>query len=145
METHITEELREYNRIYKESNELYHGIAKRKGLSDSAFDILYALYVLGDGCQQKDICGYSGTSKQTIHSSVRKLEREGILRLEPGPGRGVRVYPTAQGRALMERKIAPVAAAESRAFLCLNEEERQTFLRLARMYTAALQKECRDL
>lgn len=145
MEPTATEELREYNRIYKESNELYHSLAKRLGLSDSAFDILYALYVLGDGCQQKDICGYSGTSKQTIHSSVRNLEREGILRVEPGPGRGVRVYPTEAGRALMEKTVTPVVEAENRAFLSLLPEERRMFLRFSKTYLDALQKECRDL
>ena len=40
---------REYNNLYRLGNELYHNVAVRMGLSDSAFDILYALDGLGDG------------------------------------------------------------------------------------------------
>ena len=73
----ITKELKEYNQIYKELNEIYHSMALKTGLSDSAFDIFYAIAVIGDGCLQRDICQMTFLSKQTIHSSVRKLEKEG--------------------------------------------------------------------
>lgn len=42
--------IREFNRLYKELDGLYHNLALRQGLSDSASIILYALYLLGDGC-----------------------------------------------------------------------------------------------
>ena len=48
--------IREFNRLYKELDDLYHNLALRQGLSDSASIILYALYLLGDGCLQRDIC-----------------------------------------------------------------------------------------
>ena len=53
---YISNPLKEFNRIYKKTNEIYHDIALRLGLSDSAFDILYSISELGDGCLQKDIC-----------------------------------------------------------------------------------------
>lgn len=61
--------IREFNRLYKELDDLYHNLALRQGLSDSASIILYALYLLGDGCLQRDICDLSYISKQTINSS----------------------------------------------------------------------------
>lgn len=141
----MTEELREYNRVYKETNEIYHSIAKGLGLSDSAFDVFYALYILGDGCQQKDICGYSYTSKQTIHSSIRRLEQEELLEARPGRGREIRIFPTQAGRLLMKEKIAPVVEAENRALLRLPQKERQQFLRLLREYAGNLREEFPDL
>lgn len=80
--------LAEYNRIHRETEELYHMIALDRGISDSAFTILYTLCELGDGCLQKDICNVAYTSKQTVHSSIRKLEEEGYLTLEQGRGEG---------------------------------------------------------
>ncbi len=109
--------MQEYNHIYKLVNEAYHFVAKRLGLTDSVFDILYAIYVLGEGCTQKDICGYSGSSKQTIQSSMRKLERQGFLRMERGGGKGLRIFATPEGKALIEEKIVPVVEAEKRALL----------------------------
>ena len=61
--------IREFNRLYKELDDLYHNLALRQGLSDSASIILYALYLLGDGCLQRDICDLSYISKQTINSA----------------------------------------------------------------------------
>ena len=49
---YISNPLKEFNRIYKRTNEIYHDIAFRLGLSDSAFDILYSISELGDGCLQ---------------------------------------------------------------------------------------------
>ena len=48
--------MKEFNRIFKECNHIYHDIALKLGLSDSGFDILYTLCEIGDGCLQKDIC-----------------------------------------------------------------------------------------
>ena len=65
--------MKEFNRIFKECNHIYHDIALKLGLSDSGFDILYTLCEIGDGCLQKDICDATMLSKQTIHSSVQML------------------------------------------------------------------------
>ena len=48
--------LRNFNRIDKEFNDIYHEVALKMGISDSAFSIFYILNDLGDGCLQKDIC-----------------------------------------------------------------------------------------
>lgn len=109
--------IQEYNHIYKLINEAYHFVVKRLGLTDSAFDILYAVHILGEGCTQKDICGYSGSSKQTIQSAMRKLERQGFLRMERGSGRSMRIFATPAGKALIQEKIVPVVEAEKRALL----------------------------
>lgn len=108
--------IREFNRLYKELDDLYHNLALRQGLSDSASIILYALYLLGDGCLQRDICDLSYISKQTINSSIRRLEQDGYLYLQPGRGRDMHICLTPEGRRLVEEKAAPVAAMEERAF-----------------------------
>lgn len=46
---YMSSNLREYNRIYKEVNDIYREIAARFGLSNSAFDILYTICEVGDG------------------------------------------------------------------------------------------------
>ena len=98
--------------LYKEMNDLYHETALSQGISDSAQVILYTVCELGDGCLQKDICERSFLTKQTVHSSVRKLEREGFLRLEPGKGRDMHLFLTEQGRALAEKTAVPLSRAE---------------------------------
>ena len=107
----------------------------------SASIILYALYLLGDGCLQRDICDLSYISKQTINSSIRRLEQDGYLYLQPGRGRDMHICLTPEGRRLVEEKAAPVAAMEERAFSGMPQEDQQALLRLTHAYLARLRAE----
>lgn len=125
--------------IYRATDELYHGLARHLCLSDSAFDILYAIADLGDGCLQRDICRMCYTSKQTINSSIRKLEQAELIRLQPGKGRDMHIFLTSAGHATVKEKICPVLELERRAFGQLSPEERQAYLDISRKYLTALQ------
>lgn len=133
--------LREYNGLYRFSNEIYHEAALAAGLSDSAFDILYCLYDMGDGCSQKDICEASYLTKQTVNSSVHKLVREGVVHLDTEGGRGTRLYLTKSGRALVEARIAPIIEIEKTAFAAMSVEECGELLRLMRLYLGQLREQ----
>lgn len=140
MNTAMHPGMKEYNRIFKEFNNIYHDIALRLGLSDSGFDILYTIFDIGDGCLQRDICEATYLSKQTIHSSVRKLERDGYLSLKPGKGRDILIFLTPFGKALLKKKLAPAVQVENLAFTSMTEGEQQEFLRLNRKYIEGLRK-----
>ena len=71
------QELREFNCLYKEIEKLYHDIAIKAGMSDSSFFILYTIVELGNGCLQKDVSDMYSINKQTIHSCIRNLEKNG--------------------------------------------------------------------
>lgn len=98
-------------------------------------------YLLGDGCLQRDICDLSYISKQTINSSIRRLEQDGYLYLQPGRGRDMHICLTPEGRRLVEEKAAPVAAMEERAFSGMPQEDQQALLRLTHAYLARLRAE----
>lgn len=132
--------LAEYNRIHRETEELYHLIAVNRGLSDSAFTIFYSLCELGDGCLQKDICNVAYTSKQTVHSSIRKLEEEGCLRLEQGKGRDKHIYLTEAGEQLIKEKIIPIMQAENLIFETMPEGEGEELIRLSKKYLSLLRE-----
>jgi len=119
----------------------YHELAVRQGLSDSALLVLWSLLELGEGCTQRDICEQFALSKQTVHSSVRKLDREGLLSLRPGPGREVRVFPTDRGRALIQEKIVPIQEAEKAASRRMGAEALAEMLRLNRKWFGLFREE----
>lgn len=145
MEFLIHPSQQEFNRLYKEMDDLYHEAALSLGLSDSALMILYAVCELGEGCLQKDICAYSFLTKQTVHSAVRKLEQEGILRSESGKGREVHLFLTEQGRALAEKTVMPLSEAEYRALDALTAQEQAELIRLTQQYMAALRAQLQRL
>lgn len=130
-----------FNHLYKELDDLYHEAALNTSLSDSAFDILYGIFMLGDGCLQRDICRISCISKQTINSSIRKLEKEGWIKLVPGKGRSMQIFLTDEGQHVMQEKIYPVIKAENKALDALTSEECEQMLKLYQKYNIALRNE----
>ena len=130
MKIHQEYEVQQFNRLYKELDDIYHEIALAIGISDSALAVLYVVCTLGDGCLQKDICREAYVSKQTVNSSVRNLERNGFLYLEKS-GRDKHICLTEKGRQFVEQKIRPVVDMENGAFLEMEPEERAEFIRIS--------------
>ena len=116
--------LAQMDRFYLETDEIYRQGARKAGLSDSAFGILYSL-MLNDGLTQKQLCERSFTAKQTVSSSVRRLVERGLALPEEGSERNAPIWLTAAGRAVE----------------ALNASERATLARLLERYTTALRTE----
>lgn len=140
-----TNELREFNRMYKELDELYHEISLKSGLSDSAYLVLYAVVELGDGCLQIDIANRYFISKQTISSSVKSLEKRGLLYLEHGRGRYMHMYLTQNGERLAREYVLPLMEIENSVFSMMPEKECREFLRLTRKYTDIMKENMRRM
>lgn len=126
--------LREFNKMDKRLDGLYHEAAAKMGISDSALSIFYVLYDLGDGCLQKDICYEIFANKQTINSSIRKLVQEVYIYLKQGRGRDKHIYLTEIGKQFVEAYIKPVVDKEIAAFTALRPEEQEELLRLSNIY-----------
>ena len=137
--------LSSFNHIYKDFNEIYHEVALKMGLSDSAFDILYSIVDLGDGCSQSDICRYSCLSKQTVNSSIKKMESLNYLTFKPGKGRAMQIFLTDTGKKLLEEKIYPIIKKENEAFLSMTDEECRLMIELYKKYNNALKNKFREL
>lgn len=134
----VNERIREFKKIDKELNDLYHGLALKIGISDSAFTILYVICELGDGCLQRDICYEAFASKQTVNSSIRKLEQDGYLYLEDGHGRDKHIHLTDQGQTFVENSIYPIIQIENEVLLNFSDQEQSAMLRLSRQYIQGL-------
>lgn len=127
-------ELKAFNRLYRELDGLYHDIALKCSLSDSAFLILYSIVELGDGCLQTEIAKCHSVSKQTIHTSAKNLESKGYISFQRGKGRDVLLYLTEAGKELVQEKILPIFELESSTFMEMDQEERCQLLRLMGKY-----------
>ena len=133
-----SERQRLLNNLNKDIDNLFARAAARAGLSDSAFDILYALDVYGDGCSQKDLCERCWMGKQTINSSIKRLCEQGILEKPAGPGRTTTLSLTATGRARVAEKVRPVIEAETAAMHAFSPAELAQALDLLERYRNAL-------
>ena len=134
---YMSRQLIELNHIYKEFNDVYREAATKVGLSLSGFDILYAICEMGDGCLQRDISQMCCIPKQTVNSSLRKLEQDRYLILH--------IHLTEKGQKLMEEKIYPVIEAENQAFSGMSKEECKKMLELYEKYNMELKANIQKL
>lgn len=96
--------LRRFNYLLSETDAAYHEAASRLGLSDSVMQILYTVCDSdsGERCPLSEVCRRTGISKQTINSALRRLEADGIVRLEQAGGRSKDVCLTRRGGELAQ-------------------------------------------
>lgn len=137
--------LREYNRLYRELENLYYEISVKAGISCSAFWIMYTIVELGDGCLQKDIAQRYSFSRQTISSSVRSLEKKGYITLKHGKGRNMHLILTQEGNEFVHEKIAPLMETENRVFEHMSLEESRELLRLSCKYNEIFREQVMKL
>lgn len=133
--------LEKYNRIYRDQSELYHAVVLHYGLSDCAFWLLYTLWEMGVPLIQRELSTIVCQPKQTVHSALKKLEREGYVCMTEGRDRRSRYAAlTERGEQLARTVIDPVLTAETDAFGCMTEEEQRLFLALLLRYNQALRR-----
>ena len=136
-----------FDSFWREQNQLYRDVAASFGISESAFSILYAIFLAGEnGISQRDICVQMCIGKQTVNSSIHKLEREGVVVLKSGPGRrGLLAHLTPVGFEFAERTVAPMVEAELAALREFDDRELELSLLLGRRYTDALRSHFADI
>lgn len=145
MKNTLTEELRRLNYIVGGIDQLYHEAALKMGLSDSAMAVLYTLCSENKPCPISLICRLGGLSKQTVNSALRKLENDGIIRLDAMDGKQKSAALTDKGIKLADATAARVIAAENHILESWTEQERTEYIRLSQKYLNELRSEIDDL
>ena len=132
--------IREFNSAIRAFESLYDTRAHDLGMPAGTFDVLYALYAEGQGCSQRVLCDRCYANKQTVNSTVQRLRREGLVRMEPGPGRQTRVFLTDEGQRVAQAAIGPVVDAELAVMGEMSRGGRETFLALLRRYVTSMRE-----
>ena len=137
--------LQEFDRLNRLVNELYHEIAVKQGISDSAYSILQAMLILGNGNTQTDICKYTCLNKQTVNSSVKKLKQNGLIEFHQGNGREMKIYLTSKGQYFINENILPIEQAENEVFDEMTIQEQREILRLIENYLSSFRHKIEKL
>lgn len=130
--------LQRFNKIWDRVNAAYHKASGRMGLADSELTILYMLFDYQRPFSQSEIIQLTGLSKQTVNSSVRRMEEAGWLVLGERSNRHRQMTLTERGMDVVHEKIVPFVEREAAIFDQWTEEERETFLGLMERYERSL-------
>lgn len=138
-------DLNRINLIMSETDGAYHDAALRLGLSDSALRILYAIRTQGSSCELSLLPRLTGLTKQTINSSLRKLEQDQILTLSASEGRKKRLILTEAGENLMKQTTDRLMALENAIFDSWPKQDFLLFLELNQRYLTQLREKIKEL
>ena len=135
--------IQQIERLLREQDSIYHNTAARFGLSDTAMRVLYLLSETDEVLTQQDLCRQNFSAKQTIHTAINGLVKNGFVVLTPIPGtrNHKKILLTAAGQALADRTVNRLKEAEQRAYAKLSDEELQTYLDLTSRLTGHLREE----
>ena len=136
--------MQRYNYLSFEINAAYHDAALKMGLSDSGMSILYTLCIDGGKSLLRDIIRYSGISKQTINSSLRKLEADDIVKLDSTENRKKTVYLTKKGRESVKHTIEPLIKIENEILSSWSKDEAAIYLDLTSRYLTTLKEKIEE-
>ena len=131
----------------KENDDIYRCAARSLGLSDSTFWILYAFRMEKEELTLREICNVLYQPKQTVHSALKKMEKDGYIQTEGEmeDRRSKRLSLTAKGKRLAEETVDRVIALECKALSGMSMEEQRSFMGLFRKYTLLLKENMKEL
>lgn len=131
--------------LFNRFDKLHHQFAVNVGLSDTAFRILRALLVYGEGCSQTTIYRDLCLNKQTVNSAIAKLASDRIIRFENGKGRENLLYLTSKGKKLVKAKIEPIEKIERSIIGNFTNTEYDSFIHVAEKYLSELTEKGEEL
>lgn len=141
MQSVHTKEMAEFNRLYKETDNIYTRYAASQGISTTTLCVMYSLYCSDAPFTQSQLVEDWGIPMQTINSCLKAMEKNGVVQLEFAEGnrKSKRILLTDQGREMVRRIVAPLVEAENRAMDALEETERHQLMALTRKHSNLLQ------
>lgn len=137
MEAGIEKRYQEFISASKEVDDLYHMLALKFSLSDSAMWILCTMREANRELTQSEIAQEMSMSRQTINSAIKNLEKQGYLQLVPVPGdrRNKTLSFTEKGEAFVENTVDRMLDLEHQVFAKLEVKEQEQITEILRKYT----------
>ena len=137
MEAGTEKRYQEFISASKEIDDVYHMLALKFGLSDSAMWILCTMREANRELTQAEIAQEMSMRRQTVNSAIKNLEKQGYLRLEAvsGDRRNKILSFTEEGETFVKRTVDRVLSLEHQVFENLEVEEQEKITQILRKYT----------
>ena len=137
----INDKVKYLNNMLCEIDNLYQSLIQNKGLSDSEYVVLFSILELGEGCLQKDIAANSLINKKTINSTIKKLEKNGIIELKAGKYPNMHIYLTDFGKKYMSDNIIPIVELENNVIGNVPDSDFENFISTYSKYSKIFKSE----
>ncbi len=135
--------LQQLEQQLKEQDSIYHDVAVKYKLSDTAMWILYLVSEKNGGYTQQDLVRMCSFPKQTINTALNGLVKNGFARLEavPNTRNSKSIFLTENGETLVRGTVDNLKIAEAAAYGNFTEDELKMFLDINSRITIYLRAE----
>lgn len=136
--------VKEFNQLQKKMESLYNKLAKSSGISDTAFWIIYTIKNEKETYKQKDLCDIWSCCKQTINSSLKKMEQQNIIKLisTSENKKDKKIILTEYGEKIARELIEPVNEIEKKSLGDIAQGRK--FLSLFKNYIETMEVETQN-
>ena len=145
MEYKIDEKVKYLNSMLCEIDNLYQALLLKNGLSDSEYVVLFSLLELGEGCLQRDIANNGYINKKTTNSTIKKLEKNGLITLKAGKYPNMHIYLTEEGKAFIKKFIIPIIETETRVMDSVSDSVFENLMRTYSKYISIFKDEVKTM
>ena len=133
----IGNKLKQLNSMLSEVDNIYQTLLKAHDVSESEYIVMFAINELGEGCSQKDISENGYASKKTINSTIKKFQKDGLLKLKPAKYPSMQIFLTEEGKKFMKDNIIPILKLESNVLDDVPENEFEALAQCYRKHLSA--------
>lgn len=139
----ISEFISKIEQQRKEQDSIYHSVAVKYGLSDTAMWVLYMVSETDSLYTQQELCRQCFYAKQTVNTAITNLVKNGYVALEviPGTRNQKKIILTDKGKELAQSTTDLLRQAENNAYAKLSMEELEAYLEMTTRLTASLREE----
>ncbi|MBR1776737.1 MarR family transcriptional regulator [bacterium] len=134
MDYNISEKVKYLHKVLCETDKIYNSLLNKMQITDSEYTLLFAILTMGEGCLQKDIADSCLISKKTLNSTVKKLEKKGILKLKPGKYPNLHIYLTPEGKSYIEERLVPIMQEEDDILDTVSGKDFDAFISITTKY-----------
>ena len=126
-----------FNQVFKQTNLIYYTYAKQHHLSLTDFWIFYYLRLENKPLTQSELQLYLLVPKQTVHSAIHSLEKEGCVECIPSNAKKKYFQLSQTGKEFSDTFIPAMMEAEEKALKALGDID--TYLSLEETYKEELE------
>lgn len=134
MTIEIGNKLKQLNSMLSELDNIYQSLLKANNVSESEYIVMFSIKELGEGCNQKDIANSSYINKKTVNSTVKKLEKDGIIKLKAAKYPNMQIYLTDEGKKFLQNNIMPIIEIENKVLEKMSDNEFEFLSTYYRIY-----------
>jgi len=146
MEYNISDKVRYLNSMLCEIDNMYQAMLLKNGLSDSEYVVLFSILELGEGCLQKDIANNGYINKKTTNSTIKKLEKNGLIVLRAGKYPNMHIFLTDDGKNYIRERIIPIVDIQTKVMESVPDSDfknlENTYSKYVQIFKGEINKMC---